>query len=74
MAATRVHAVIPVPWLKEQVCFLLELMLQQCRTQYELGKLLQLFVGVEHLFFDGKTSLSFKLVLKKLVFLILKIF
>ncbi|XP_073067833.1 spatacsin isoform X1 [Manis javanica] len=53
MAATRVHAVIPVPWLKEQVCFLLELMLQQCRTQYELGKLLQLFVGVEHLFFDG---------------------
>ncbi|XP_032337215.1 spatacsin isoform X3 [Camelus ferus] len=52
-AATRVHAVIPAPWLKEQVCFLLKLMLQQCRTQYELGKLLQLFVGIEHLFSDG---------------------
>ncbi|XP_058397457.1 spatacsin isoform X3 [Diceros bicornis minor] len=52
-AATRVHTIIPAPWLKEQVCFLLKLMLQQCRTQYELGKLLQLFVGVEHLFPDG---------------------
>nr|XP_014702562.1 spatacsin isoform X2 [Equus asinus] len=52
-AATKVHTVIPAPWLKEQVCFLLKLMLQQCRTQYELGKLLQLFVGVEHLFPDG---------------------
>ncbi|XP_055990031.1 spatacsin [Sorex fumeus] len=45
--------VLPAPWLKEQVHFLLKLMLQQCRTQYELGKLLQLFVGIEHLFFDG---------------------
>ncbi|XP_019500417.1 PREDICTED: spatacsin [Hipposideros armiger] len=52
-ADTRVHTVIPVPWLKEQVCFLLRLMLQQCRTQYELGKLLQLFVGIEDLFCDG---------------------
>ncbi|NIG57830.1 spatacsin-like [Pontoporia blainvillei] len=33
-------------------------MLQQCRTQYELGKLLQLFVGIEHLFSDGKTILT----------------
>ncbi|XP_004408728.1 PREDICTED: spatacsin isoform X1 [Odobenus rosmarus divergens] len=52
-AATRVHATIPAPWLKEQVCFLLKLMLQQCGTQYELGKLLQLFVGIEKLFSDG---------------------
>ncbi|XP_045678638.1 spatacsin isoform X1 [Phyllostomus hastatus] len=52
-AAIKVHAAIPVPWLKEQVCFLLKLMLQQCRTQYELGKLLQLFVAIEHLFSDG---------------------
>ncbi|KAF6352493.1 SPG11 vesicle trafficking associated, spatacsin [Rhinolophus ferrumequinum] len=52
-ATIRVHTVIPVPWLKEQACFLLRLMLQQCRTQYELGKLLQLFVGIEHLFCDG---------------------
>ncbi|XP_037358287.1 spatacsin [Talpa occidentalis] len=50
---TRVDTIIPTPWLKTQVCFLLKLMLQQCRTQYELGKLLQLFVGIEHLFFDG---------------------
>ncbi|XP_045628292.1 spatacsin isoform X2 [Ursus americanus] len=53
-AATRVHtATIPAPWLKEQVCFLLKLMLRQCGTQYELGKLLQLFVGIEDLFSDG---------------------
>uniref|UniRef100_A0A8C6BE01 SPG11 vesicle trafficking associated, spatacsin n=1 Tax=Monodon monoceros TaxID=40151 RepID=A0A8C6BE01_MONMO len=52
-AATGVHAVIPAPWLKEHVYFLLKLMLQQCRTQYELGKLLHLFVGREHLFSDG---------------------
>ncbi|XP_006920480.1 spatacsin isoform X3 [Pteropus alecto] len=52
-AAASVHTVIPFPWLKEQVCFLLKLMLQQCRTQYELGKLLQLFVGIEHLFSHG---------------------
>ncbi|KAM7158209.1 spatacsin isoform 2-T2 [Molossus nigricans] len=52
-AALKVHSVIPVPWLKEQVWFFLKLMLQQCRTQYELGKLLQLFVGIEHLFPDG---------------------
>uniref|UniRef100_A0A8C2NR63 Spatacsin C-terminal domain-containing protein n=1 Tax=Capra hircus TaxID=9925 RepID=A0A8C2NR63_CAPHI len=52
-AATRVPAAIPAPWLKEHVCFLLKLMLQQCGTQYELGRLLQLFVGIEHLFSDG---------------------
>ncbi|XP_071070276.1 spatacsin isoform X3 [Dasypus novemcinctus] len=52
-AATGVHPVIPAAWLKDQVCFLLKLMLQQCRTQYELGKLLQLFVATEHLFTDG---------------------
>ncbi|XP_049755033.1 spatacsin [Elephas maximus indicus] len=52
-AATRVHPLIPASWLKEQVCFLLKLMLQQCRTQYELEKLLRLFVGIEHLFSGG---------------------
>uniref|UniRef100_A0A8C7BVW8 SPG11 vesicle trafficking associated, spatacsin n=1 Tax=Neovison vison TaxID=452646 RepID=A0A8C7BVW8_NEOVI len=52
-AATGVHTTIPAPWLKEHVCFLLKLMLQQCGTQYELGKLLQLFVGIENLFSDG---------------------
>uniref|UniRef100_A0A8C3YCV2 SPG11 vesicle trafficking associated, spatacsin n=1 Tax=Catagonus wagneri TaxID=51154 RepID=A0A8C3YCV2_9CETA len=52
-ATARTHAIIPAPWLKEHACFLLKLMLQQCRTQYELGKLLQLFVGIKHLFSDG---------------------
>ncbi|XP_037600045.1 spatacsin [Cebus imitator] len=52
-AATKVHPVIPAMWLEDQVCFLLKLMLQQCKTQYELRKLLQLFVEREHLFSDG---------------------
>ncbi|XP_063106193.1 spatacsin isoform X2 [Cavia porcellus] len=51
-ATTRVHPVLPALWLRDQVCFLLKLMPQQCQTQYELGKLLQLFVGAEHLFSD----------------------
>ncbi|XP_017657798.2 spatacsin isoform X2 [Nannospalax galili] len=53
IAATRVFPNIPAAWVKDQVCFLLKLMPQQCQTQYELGQLLQLFVGVEHLFSDG---------------------
>ncbi|XP_043836659.1 LOW QUALITY PROTEIN: spatacsin [Dromiciops gliroides] len=40
---------IPVPWLKHQVSFLWKLMLQQCKTQYELRKLLQLFSEIGHL-------------------------
>ncbi|XP_045384024.1 spatacsin isoform X1 [Lemur catta] len=52
-ASTRAHPVIPATWLKDQVCFLLKFMLQQCKTQYELGKLLQLFVGIEHFFSEG---------------------
>ncbi|XP_006883263.1 PREDICTED: spatacsin [Elephantulus edwardii] len=51
--ATEVPSLTPASWLKEQVCFLLKLMLQQCRTQYELEKLLQLFIGIEHLFCNG---------------------
>ncbi|XP_052039379.1 spatacsin isoform X2 [Apodemus sylvaticus] len=51
--ATRVLPTIPASWMKDQVCFLLKLMPQQCETQYELGKLLHLFVGTEHLFPDG---------------------
>lgn len=51
-AATRVLPVTPATWIKDQVCFLLKLMPQQCETQYELGKLLQLFAGTEHLFSD----------------------
>ncbi|KAJ7426685.1 hypothetical protein WISP_13543 [Willisornis vidua] len=44
---------LPVPWLECQALFLLELMLQQCRTEYELGKLLQLFAAAENLLLDG---------------------
>lgn len=51
--AARVLPIIPASWMKDQVCFLLKLMPQQCETQYELGKLLQLFVGTEQLFSDG---------------------
>ncbi|XP_036592345.1 spatacsin isoform X2 [Trichosurus vulpecula] len=40
---------IPVLWLKCQVSFLWKLMLQQCKTQYELRKLLQLFAEIDHL-------------------------
>ncbi|NXG20208.1 SPTCS protein, partial [Grallaria varia] len=43
----------PVPWLESQALFLLELMMQQCRTEYELGKLLQLFAAAENLLLDG---------------------
>ncbi|XP_048337718.1 spatacsin isoform X2 [Sphaerodactylus townsendi] len=39
--------VLPAWWLKEQVSFLLELMLQQCRTQYELRRLLQIFADTD---------------------------
>ncbi|XP_001366663.1 spatacsin [Monodelphis domestica] len=40
---------IPLPWLKYQVTLLWKLMLQQCKTQYELRKLLQLFSEIDHL-------------------------
>ncbi|XP_051484841.1 spatacsin [Apus apus] len=44
---------VPVPWLESQALFVLELMLQQCGTDYELGKLLQLFAAAETLLLDG---------------------
>ncbi|NXJ70598.1 SPTCS protein, partial [Rostratula benghalensis] len=44
---------LPVQWLESQALFLLELMLQQCRTEYELGKLLQLLAAAENLLLDG---------------------
>nr|XP_056721708.1 spatacsin [Euleptes europaea] len=39
--------ILPAPWLKTQVAFLLELMLQQCRTQYELRRLLQILADTD---------------------------
>ncbi|XP_053128108.1 spatacsin isoform X2 [Hemicordylus capensis] len=39
--------ILPTPWLELQASFLLELMLQQCRTQYELRKLLTLFADTD---------------------------
>lgn len=47
---------VPVQWLESQALFLLELMMQQCRTEYELGKLLQLFAATDNLLLDGKYS------------------
>ncbi|NXU43787.1 SPTCS protein, partial [Drymodes brunneopygia] len=44
---------VPAPWLESQALFLLELMLQQCHTDYELGKLLQLLAAAETLLLDG---------------------
>eukprot|EP00076_Gallus_gallus_P044196 XP_025009734.1 spatacsin isoform X4 [Gallus gallus] len=44
---------VPVQWLESQALFLLELMMQQCRTEYELGKLLQLFAATDNLLLDG---------------------
>ncbi|NXO59894.1 SPTCS protein, partial [Aramus guarauna] len=44
---------LPVPWLESQALFLLELMMQQCRTEYELGKLLELFAAADNLLLDG---------------------
>ncbi|XP_019388741.1 PREDICTED: spatacsin, partial [Crocodylus porosus] len=49
----KTPSVIPLPWVESQASFLLELMLQQCRTQYELGKLLQLFADANNLLPDG---------------------
>ncbi|KAM6059562.1 spatacsin [Theristicus caerulescens] len=44
---------LPVQWLESQALVLLELMMQQCRTEYELGKLLQLFAAADNLLLDG---------------------
>ncbi|XP_042328622.1 spatacsin isoform X2 [Sceloporus undulatus] len=44
---------LPLPWMELQASFLLELMLQQCRTEYELGKLLQLFADTDTLLPHG---------------------
>ncbi|XP_057636203.1 spatacsin [Chionomys nivalis] len=52
-APARRLPVLPAAWMKDQACFILKLMPQQCQTQYELGKLLQLLVGTEPLFSDG---------------------
>ncbi|XP_009978070.1 PREDICTED: spatacsin, partial [Tauraco erythrolophus] len=44
---------LPMPWLESQAVFLLELMMQQCGTEYELGKLLGLFAAAENFLLDG---------------------
>uniref|UniRef100_A0A8C8R5G6 SPG11 vesicle trafficking associated, spatacsin n=1 Tax=Pelusios castaneus TaxID=367368 RepID=A0A8C8R5G6_9SAUR len=49
MAAKPTPSIISIPWLDSQALFLLELMMQQCRTQYELGKLLHLFADMDKL-------------------------
>ncbi|RLV92633.1 hypothetical protein DV515_00013711, partial [Chloebia gouldiae] len=52
-AAGGAAPALPLPWLRSQALFLLELMLQQCHTDYELGKLLQLLAAAENLLLDG---------------------
>ncbi|KAM6301889.1 spatacsin [Podargus strigoides] len=44
---------LPVQWLESQALFLLELMMQQCRTEYELGKLLQLLAAADSPLLNG---------------------
>ncbi|NXA36213.1 SPTCS protein, partial [Eudromia elegans] len=44
---------LPVQWLESQALFLLELMVQQCRTDYELGKILHLYAAANDLLLDG---------------------
>ncbi|KAM7039231.1 spatacsin [Acridotheres tristis] len=53
LAAAGAAPEVPLPWLESQALFVLQLMLQQCRTQYELGKLLQLLAAAENLLLDG---------------------
>ncbi|XP_041074494.1 spatacsin-like isoform X1 [Polyodon spathula] len=43
----KAPAVIPVQWLEVQALSLLHMMMQQCRTQYELRKLLQLLADMD---------------------------
>ncbi|XP_075752911.1 spatacsin isoform X2 [Pelodiscus sinensis] len=52
-ADKQTSSVISVPWLESQALFLLELMMQQCRTQHELGKLLELFADIDKLLPNG---------------------
>ncbi|XP_071610161.1 spatacsin isoform X1 [Heliangelus exortis] len=44
---------LPVQWLESQALFLLELMMQQCGTEYELGKLLQLLAAADNPLLHG---------------------
>uniref|UniRef100_UPI00398F3600 spatacsin isoform X2 n=1 Tax=Pristiophorus japonicus TaxID=55135 RepID=UPI00398F3600 len=46
-AADSADPQIPVQWMEAQAGMLLKLMMQQCPTQYELGKLLQLLADVD---------------------------
>ncbi|XP_051896578.1 spatacsin [Pristis pectinata] len=48
---------IPVEWMESQASLLLKLMMQQCPTQYELGKLLQLLADVEYTFVSSGKDL-----------------
>ncbi|XP_041325115.1 spatacsin-like isoform X2 [Pyrgilauda ruficollis] len=52
-AAGGAAPAVPLPWLRSQALFLLELMLQQCHTDYELGRLLQLLAAAQSLLLDG---------------------
>ncbi|XP_032926333.1 spatacsin isoform X2 [Catharus ustulatus] len=53
LAAAGAAPEVPLPWVESQALFVLQLMLQQCHTQYELGKLLQLLAAAQNLLLDG---------------------
>ncbi|XP_069480302.1 spatacsin [Ambystoma mexicanum] len=46
-ADVKADVLLPVAWLEAQALFVLELMMQQCRTQYEFGNLMQLFAELD---------------------------
>ncbi|ETE61251.1 Spatacsin [Ophiophagus hannah] len=48
--------VLPGPWLETQASFLLNLMLHQCRTEYEFRKLLELLADSGTALLHGKDS------------------
>lgn len=57
----KAPAVIPLQWLEVQASSLLHLMMQQCRTQYELRKLLQLLADMDSILkTNGRVLIMFR--------------
>ncbi|KAJ1179187.1 hypothetical protein NDU88_004423 [Pleurodeles waltl] len=46
-AEVKENSLLPVAWLEARALFLLELMMQQCTTQYEFGNLMTLFADLD---------------------------
>lgn len=52
---------VPVEWIESQASVLLRTMIQQCGTQYELRRLLQLMSDMGHLLRSNGETLIFTL-------------